>query len=101
MLTAQEDLDDAHGASATWAGMVGRCWLLGLDVGCFDGIDWNEADCEQCADACNILGAGLAGEETVVADAVEALRQDVHQEAADELVCIEHHLLVALGPSRR
>jgi hypothetical protein len=32
-----------------------------------------------------------------VADAMEAFRQDVHQEAADELVCRECHELVPLG----
>ena len=32
-----------------------------------------------------------------MADAVEARRQNMHQEAADELVGIERHLLVSLG----
>ena len=32
-----------------------------------------------------------------MADAMEAFRQDVHQEAADELVCRECHELVPLG----
>jgi hypothetical protein len=32
-----------------------------------------------------------------MADAVEALWQNMHQEAADELVGIERHLLVSLG----
>jgi hypothetical protein len=39
----------------------------GLDV-----IDGDERRCEQLADACDIAGAGLAGEEAVVADAVSA-----------------------------
>jgi hypothetical protein len=34
---------------------------------------------------CVIAGARAAGEQTVVADAVEAVRQDVDQESADEL----------------
>ena len=33
-----------------------------------------------------LAGAAAAGEQAVVADAVEAVRQDVEQEAADELV---------------
>jgi hypothetical protein len=33
-----------------------------------------------------------------VSDAVEALRQDMDEEAADELVCCERHHLVAIGP---
>src|SRR4029077_17021406 len=77
--------------------MVWLCWLLGLGVGGLDGIDWNERNCEQRADACNVLGAGLAGEPIVVADAVEAWWQDVHQETPDELVGIERHDLVSLG----
>ena len=73
-------------------------WFLGLGVGCLDGIDWDEGYCEQLADTCDIAGAGLAGEEAVVADAVEARWQDMHQEAADELVGIERHqLVVSLG----
>jgi hypothetical protein len=41
---------------------------------------------------------GLAGEKAVVADAVEARWQDMHQEAADELVGVERHqLVVSLG----
>jgi hypothetical protein len=39
--TAQEDLNDAHAATATWAGMVGLCWLLGLGVGSLDGT-WKD-----------------------------------------------------------
>ena len=73
-------------------------WFIGLGVGRLDGIDWDEGHCEQLADACDIAGAGLAGEEAVVADAVEACGEDMHQEAADELVGIERHqLVVSLG----
>src|SRR5207237_9673004 len=32
----------------------------------------------------DVAGTGSLGEQAVVADAVEALRQDVHEEAADE-----------------
>jgi hypothetical protein len=63
-----------------------------------DGIDWDEGYCEQFADTCDIAVAGLAGEKAVVADAVEARWQDMHQEAADELVGVERHqLVVSLG----
>ena len=56
MLAAHEGLDDAHAGTAAWAGMVERFWLFRLGVG-LDGIDWNEWNREQRADACNILGA--------------------------------------------
>ncbi len=40
---------------------------------------------------------GCAGEQAVVADAVEPLRQDVEQEAADELVGGDRHRLLPVG----
>src|ERR1700730_4014892 len=97
LLASQELLDDAHTAAAARAGMLWRLWLFGRGVDGLDGIDRNERRRDQLADARDVAGAGLAGEEAVVADAVEALRQDVHQEAADELEGIERHLLVPLG----
>ena len=56
---------------------------------------------EQLARPRDVVGAGGAGEETVVADAVKAVGQDVDEEAADELVGGELHDLVAgaaVGP---
>ena len=41
---------------------------------------------EHLADALDVAGANRAGEEAVVADAVEAARQHVQEKAADELV---------------
>lgn len=41
--------------------------------------------------------AGGAGEQAVVADAVEAARQDMEQEAANELVGAKRHDLLAIG----
>ena len=73
LLTAQKGLDDAHAATAAWAGMLGCFWLFRFGVGGVDGVDWDEWNREQRADACDILGAGLAGEETVVSNAVETL----------------------------
>src|ERR1700687_5573623 len=43
----------------------------------------------------DITGARAAGEQAVVADAVEAVRQDVDQESADELGGGECHDLLA------
>ena len=56
---------------------------------------------EQLTRSGDVLGAPAIGEETVVSDAVETVGQDVDQEAADELVGVERHELVAgvaLGP---
>ena len=38
-----------------------------------------------------LVGAMTVGEQAIVADAVEAVRQSVQQEAADELVGVERH----------
>src|SRR5262245_20848678 len=74
--------------------MLGRIWLLGRSVESLDGINGDQWRREQLADARDVAGSGLAVEEPVVADAVEARRQDMHQEAADELVGMKRHLLV-------
>ena len=46
---------------------------------------------EQLPGACDIGLAAGAGEQAVMTDAVEALRQNVEQEAANELVRAERH----------
>src|SRR5258706_10563737 len=77
--------------------MLWLFWVLGRGAGSFDGIDRDERHCEQLAGTSDILGAGLAGEQAVVADAMKALWKYMHQEAADELGGIERHHLVSLG----
>src|SRR5580700_122132 len=49
------------------------------------------SDPEKCASRCDVVGTIGAGEEPIVADAVEALGKDVHQEAPDELVWLKPH----------
>ena len=74
---ACERLDDDHAATAAWASRVG--WFVGLVV-----IGWrHNRDREQGTGEREACLAGAAGEQAVVADAVEPLRQDVEQEAAD------------------
>ncbi len=46
---------------------------------------------EQLADALDVVGSNRAGEQAVVADAVEAARQHVQEKAADELGGVERH----------
>src|SRR5271166_6956882 len=43
------------------------------------------------ADALDVVRANRAGEQAVVADAVEAARQHVQEKAADELAGVERH----------
>src|SRR6266478_5002667 len=50
---------------------------------------------EQCAGCRDVLSAVGVGKEPIVADAVEALGQHVHQEAPDELVRVKPHRLPA------
>ena len=96
LLPWQEGFDDAHAAAATGAGMLWRFGLFGLCVDSLDGVDRDEWNCEQLADTRDVVGAGWAGQQAVVTDAMEALWQDVHQEATDELVGIERHQPVSL-----
>ena len=70
--------------------MLWLFWLLGRGVGSFDGIDRDERHCEQLAGTRDILGAGLAGEQTVVADAMKALWQYMHQEAEEAASPLGH-----------
>ena len=74
LAAAREGLDDDHAAAAAGAGMLWCFWLVGLGVGGLDGIDRDEWHCEQFAGTRDVVGTGGAGEQAVVADAVEALR---------------------------
>ena len=51
---------------------------------------------EQLASAGDVVAAGGFGQQAIVADAVEALRQDMDEEAADELADSERHQLVPM-----
>src|SRR5437660_4519333 len=79
---AREGLDDDHAAAATW---TCRLVVIGsIGIGRFALRLWRS---EQFADARDVVGAGGLGQQAVVADAVEALRQDVNVESAVEIVC--------------
>src|SRR5215204_7367218 len=81
-----EALDDEEATAAAGAGR--RWWLVvgGLGVGLVRG-NWGE----QVPDPGDVGDPRSTGEEAVVADAVEAVGQDMEQEAADELVRRERH----------
>src|SRR5215471_7946823 len=56
---------------------------------------------EEAAGQCNVVGPVGVGEEAVVTDAMKSVGQDMDQEAADKLVGVERHKLIAsvgLGP---
>src|ERR1700676_4252121 len=93
-----EDLHDNHAATAagTRLRQCGRLirlrWSVALKL--FYRGGWCR---EQLAGAGKIVGADAAGKQTVVADAVEALGQPVHQKAPDEFMRGKGHDLVAGG----
>lgn len=95
-LPAAEDLDDAHGSAAARAWLTqrekGELWLSVLDI-CL--IWW--LDAEQRADFGEVGFANTAGQQAVMADAVETARQDMDQESADELWCGKAHDLLAIA----
>src|SRR6478609_4639013 len=87
----REHLDDDHAAAAAWTGR-----LAGIDCGS-GGLAFRFCSGEQLTGAGDIVGTRAFGEQAVVADAVEAFWQHVDEEAADELVGGERHLLVSIA----
>ena len=85
-----ERLDDDHVSSAARARWTGIERLFRHVV-----IGWWR-DGEQFACTREVGSACRSGEHAVVADAVEPARQDVKQEAADELVGAKRHDLLPL-----
>jgi hypothetical protein len=79
-----ESLDDEHAASAAWARACERlCWI-GLLGRILLGRRWGEV--QELPHGVDRFGTIAAGEQAVMADAVEAPGQDVDEEAADELI---------------
>jgi hypothetical protein len=97
-----EGLDDDHAAAAAGA----RGGERGSGCGVGGSLAFGICACacgrlQQLAGLRQALVALAASEEALVAEAVEALGQDVEQEAADELGHIEDHGGVRPGPSIR
>ena len=89
---AREGLDDDHAAAATWT-----CRLVVIDSIGIGGLALGFWPSEQLAGTRDVVGGGGLGQQAVVADAVEALGQDVDEESTDELVCGECHALVSIS----
>src|SRR5690606_37935294 len=85
-------LDNDHGAATAraWWPRIGG--LLSSP-----GVVRRRRDLEQTAYLGKAVLAGGTGEQTIVPDAVEAARQDVDQEAADELVRSQGHDALPFG----
>jgi len=89
-----EGLDDDHTPATARAGtgqlalIVGACFFLRLfDAG---------GNAQELTEASEVGHAAAIGKQSVVADAVEALGNDVHEEAANELMGVERHRLPAI-----
>ena len=94
---AFEGLDDDHAAAAAWARMRERPRLIGIGGSRIAGLGLRNWRIEQFSRPRDVLDTLAAGEQAVVADAMEATWQNVDQEAADELVGGERHELLSFA----
>jgi hypothetical protein len=74
---ALECLDDDHATAAARTRLRERLGLIGLGAVGIPGLGLCRRHVEQAARSGDVVGARGAGEQAVVTDAVEALRQDV------------------------
>ena len=86
-----EGLDDEHAPAAARTGTRVHAGLIGVSGLRFLRLLGARRHGEQLADARDVVGAIAIGEKPIVADAMEPFRQDVHQEAPDELVRVQRH----------
>src|SRR5260221_9771753 len=94
-----EGLDDEH-AAATARARLGE-WLRRRRIDFDRGFGCRRCQSQEFAHLRDRLGAVRAGEQAVVADAMEAFGQYVDEEAAGELADVERHRRVparALAP---
>src|SRR5258708_4877520 len=90
-----EGLDDEH-AAATARARLGE-WLRRRRIDFDRGFGCRRCQSQEFAHLRDRLGAVRAGEQAVVADAMEAFGQYVDEEAADELADVERHRRVPAG----
>src|ERR1700722_9112112 len=91
-----EGLDDLHSAAAAWTGwrIIGRSNLIRIIV--FGGRPRRRRR-QQFAAKFDLVGAVAVSEQTVMANAMEAVRKGVHQKTPDELAGLErHHFAIAV-----
>src|SRR4030081_1558517 len=96
---ALEGLNDDHAPAAAraWVRERGRLVAAG---GILVGFARARRRGEQLTGACDVVDARAAGKQTIVTDAVEAGRQYMDEEAADELVGVERHRFEPVAPCR-
>ncbi|MDA9457049.1 hypothetical protein XI00_22945 [Bradyrhizobium sp. CCBAU 21359] len=91
---SRDDVDAPHGAAAMWADGD-----LAFDEGIAAGflISRSVADVKELTAEGDFIVASAIGEEAIVADAVEAVRQGVQEKAPHELTGIKRHHPVPLA----
>ncbi len=77
-LSGLEGLDDDHGSAAARTGLCEACRLIGLGGG-FGLVLWCR-QVEQLTRPGEVLDAPAIGKKAIMANAVEAQRQDVNEE---------------------
>ena len=97
LAAACENLDDDHPAAAARAGAGQDARLIGGSGLLLFMLNDARGSTEQLACACDVGGTIAAGEQAVMADAVEAFGQHVGEESPDELVGVQCHRLPAFG----
>ena len=93
LAAGREGFDDDHAAAAARTRMRDGRRLVGTAIVVRQGLRFWHG--EQLARSRKIFRAGRLGQKSVVTNAMEALRQDVAEETADELICCEGHDFVA------
>ena len=92
-----EGLDDGHAAAAAWA-RIGESGRFSENMGiCLVGLSLRGRRVEQLPCSGEVYATVSSGEEAVVADAMEAPRQDVDEETADELIGRKGHDLLPIA----
>lgn len=92
-MAAPEHLDDAHRAPAVGAWLSQSEWD---HLSVWRMVPFDRFRSKQSTDPCDIGLAACTGQKTVMANAVEAVRQDVDQEAVNELACRQLHGFLAI-----
>ena len=95
-----ESLDDDHAPAAAWTGRARHLDVIFVFrvVGLAAGLGLGLRYAKQLPSLGNICGPVAVGKKAIVANAVEALGQDVVEEAADKRVDGQCHGLVTIRP---
>ena len=85
----REHLDHDHAGAAAWAWTRQHARRIRRNIWRLLRVSGRRGDIEECACRRDVLGSLGVGKEPVVADAMEALGEHVHQETPDELVRVK------------